>query len=302
MARMWGARAGCHLGAPPHMPAMTDTASPPTIDPARPRDAGLAHPRDAEPARLRVIDLETTGDGPADGGVVEVGWQDLVQQPGVRQAGEAGWALQGGPGARLVRPGVAISARTSAIHHIVDEDVADAPGWEEAAPAALRGSGILALAAHRAAFEKRWCLPRMSGGARWICTWKCALRLWPDAPTHSNQGLRYWRRPAGLDRDTGLPAHRAGPDAYVTAHHLRDMLALADVAQLLAWSEQPALLVRVPHGPLRGRRWEELDTAQLDAVADGQHGHNADMLFTARTERERRQGGVASPAQMRLGI
>ena len=29
--------------------------------------------------RLRVIDLETTGDSFTNGGVVEVGWQDVVQ-------------------------------------------------------------------------------------------------------------------------------------------------------------------------------------------------------------------------------
>ncbi len=247
-------------------------------------------------ARLRVIDLETTGDSLTHGGVVEVGWQDLACDAA------GGWALQGGPGARLVQPGCPISAVTSAVHHIVDEDVAGAAVWDDAAPAVLRGEGIVALAAHRAAFEKRWCLPRLSGGARWICTWKCALRLWPDAPTHSNQGLRYWRRPAGLDRAAGLPAHRAGPDAYVTAHHLRDMLALAEVAQLLAWSEQPALLVRVPNGALRGRRWEELDDAQLGQVLDGQHGHNQDMLFTARTEQARRREGAVLPAQMRLRL
>lgn len=244
--------------------------------------------------RLRVIDLETTGDSFSNGGVVEVGWQDLA--PGT----DGVWALHGVQGSRLINPGCPISAVTSAVHHIVDEDVADAPAWDAAAPAVLRGEGIVALAAHRAAFEKRWCLPRLSGGARWICTWKCALRLWPDAPTHSNQGLRYWRRPAGLDRAAGLPAHRAGPDAHVTAHHLRDMLALASVQQLLAWSEQPALLVRVPQGPLRGRRWEDLDDLQLDQVLGGQHGQNPDMLFTARAERGRRRDGGASPEQMRL--
>ena len=122
--------------------------------------------------------------------------------------------------------------------------------------------------------------------------------------THSNQGLRYWRRPAGLDRATGLPAHRAGPDSYVTAHHLRDMLAIASVAQLLSWSEQPALLVRVPNGALRGRRWDELDAAQLDRVLAGEWGQNQDMLFTARTELARRGGGggAATAEQMRLKL
>ncbi len=250
-----------------------------------------------EASRLRVVDLETTGDSFANGGVVEVGWQDLITDP------DGGWVLHAGPGACLVQPGCPISAMTSAVHHIVDEDVAGAPLWHDLAPDVLQRDRPMALAAHRAAFEKRWCLPRLTGGARWICTYKCALRLWPDAPSHSNQGLRYWRRPAGLDRATGLPAHRAGPDAYVTAHHLRDMLALASVAQLLAWSEQPALLVRVPNGALRGRRWDELDTVQLDRVLSGEWGQNGDMLFTARTERARREGGEPDSAeQMRLGL
>ena len=240
--------------------------------------------------RLRVIDLETTGDSFTNGGVVEVGWQDLA-------LGEA-WALTGGPGAMLVQPGCPVSPQTSAIHHIVDEDLVGAPSWSVLAPQVLQGDGIVALAAHRAAFEQRWCLPQLSGRARWICTYKCALRLWPQAPTHSNQGLRYWRRPAGLDRATGLPAHRAGPDAYVTAHHLRDMLALASVSQLLAWSVEPALLVRVPNGALRGRRWQDLDSGQLDRVLAGEFGQNQDMLFTARHESARRVGAVINVKQL----
>ena len=239
-------------------------------------------------AFLRVIDLETTGDSFTNGGVVELGWQDVAA------GADGGWALRGDPHSRLVRPGHPITPVTAAIHHIIDEDVADAPNWTEAAPPVLAASGVVALAAHRAAFEQRWCAPALSGHARWICTWKCALRVWPDAPTHSNQGLRYWRRPEGLDRDTGLPAHRAGPDAYVTAFHLRDLLAVADVAQLLAWSAEPALLVRVPAGPLRGRRFADLDGAALERLAAGEYGHNADLLFTARTEYARR--GTASPA------
>ena len=214
---------------------------------------------------LRVIDLETTGQGFADGGVVEVGWQDVARAPGGALEGGAAWALRGGPGALLVRPEHPISAQTSAIHHIVDEDVANAGAWQDVAPGVLQaqpGPVPLALVAHRASFEQRWCRPQLSGGARWICTYKCALRLWPESPTHSNQGLRYWRRPEGLDRDVGLPAHRAGPDAYVTAFHVRDMLAMADVAQLLAWSDEPALLVKVPFGPWRGRRWGRAATAR----------------------------------------
>lgn len=247
---------------------------------------------------LRVIDLETTGQGFADGGVVEIGWQDLTpDEVGV-------WQLSGRSGAMYVRPEHPISPETSAIHHIVDEDVAGAPSWRVTAPLVLQAeppARFLALAAHRAAFEQRWCFPALTGRTPWICTYKCALRLWPDAPTHSNQGLRYWRRPAGLDRLAGLPAHRAGPDAYVTAHHLRDMLALASVEQLLGWSAEPALLPRVPFGVYRGRSWRDLDTAALDRIIRGEAGSNVDLVFSARMERERRGGeGPAMPAQPAL--
>ena len=251
----------------------------------------MSHVTEPPLRTLRVIDLETTGDGPANGGVVEIGCQDLVM------GADGSWALHGGPLAELVKPGRPISAVTSAIHHIVDEDVADARAWADVAPGFLRGGAPEALAAHRAAFEKRWCPPPLTGRARWICTYKCALRIWPDAPSHSNQGLRYWRRPCGLDRATGLPAHRAGPDAYVTAHHLRDMLAVASVEQLLAWSAEPALLVRVPAGALRGRRWPELDDAQLGQVLDGAFGLNQDMMFSASAELARRKTGGRSPAR-----
>ncbi len=235
--------------------------------------------------RLRVVDLETTGNGFADGGVVEIGWQDVVESDGAWQL------VPGGPASRLVRPPFPITPATAAIHHIVDADVAASPAWPGVAPSVLErldGPPIRAFAAHRAAFEQRWCAG-FGRSVPWICTWKCALRVWPDAPTHSNQGLRYWRDPAGLDRATGLPAHRAGPDAYVTAHHLRDLLAAAPLEALLRWSAEPALLIRVPQGPFRGRLWPDLADEALDALASGAHGQNADLLFTARHERRRRE-------------
>ena len=233
---------------------------------------------------LRVIDLETTGNSFTDGGVVEIGWQDV-------ERGENGWTLRGGPQAVLVDPGRPISPATSAIHHIVDEDVAGAANWLAVAPDILRavpGPAPRALAAHRAAFEQRWCGPALTGGLPWICTYKSALRVWPDAPGHSNQGLRYWRRPDGLDRASGLPAHRAGPDAYVTAFHLRDMLAQAAVDELLAWSAEPALLVKVPYGRLRGRRIRDLPVEELERLLSAERV-DGDLAFTLRHELGRRQ-------------
>lgn len=224
-------------------------------------------------ARVRVIDLETAGSGPQD--VCEVGFQDVVQQA------DGSWAVSEERGALLVNPGRPISPDTMAVHHILDEQVVDAPFWKEVARSVLcPEGGVLALAAHRAAFEQRFCTPALVGGASWVCTWKCALRLWPDLPRFSNQMLRYLRRPAGLVHELGLPAHRALPDAYVTAHHLRDMLNVVPLATLLGWSSEPGLLPRVPQGEHRGKAWRALPADALNAFLNDR---DADVRFSAAT-------------------
>ncbi len=235
--------------------------------------------------RIRVIDLETAGNGPHD--VCEIGWQD------VEQGVDGSWRLSADRGSRLVNPGRPISPETMAVHHILDEHVAAAPFWKTIAAEVLRPhGGVLALAAHRAAFEQRYCRPNLTGGAGWICTWKGALRLWPQLPSFSNQMLRYVRRPHGLVHEMGLPAHRALPDAYVTAHHLRDMLNEATVEQLLAWGQEPGLLPRVPAGADRGKPFRNLDDDALKALVGDR---NADVRFSAETELRRR--GEAPPPE-----
>ena len=244
--------------------------------------------------RVRVIDLETTGSGPHD--VCEIGWQDVVQ------GADGLWQVDGERGALFVNPGRPMTPDTMAIHHIQDADVANAPYWKIVAPEVLRpAGGVAAFAAHRAAFEQRYCRPQYTGGVEWVCTWKCALRLWPALPRFSNQMLRYLRRPEGLDHQTGLPAHRALPDAYVSAHHLRDMLNEVTLEQLLAWSREPGLLPRVPAGTHRGKAWRDLDRETLLAFVEEK---DLDLRFSAETELRRRgeagQAPPAPPAQARL--
>ncbi|SEL00703.1 exodeoxyribonuclease X [Xaviernesmea oryzae] len=238
------------------------------------------------PSCIRVVDLETAGNGRSD--VCEIGWQDVVL------GADGQWFVSADRGAIFVNPGHPITPETMAIHHIQEEQVAGAPFWSEAAPRILRPDHPLAaLAAHRAAFEQRYCTPRLTGGTPWICTWKCALRVWPELPRFSNQMLRYLRKPKGLEHEIGLPAHRAMPDAYVTAHHLRDLLNAASLDQLLAWSSEPGLLPRVPAGPYRGKSWDRLSTEALAAFLDDR---DVDLRFSARMELERR-GGSSRPAE-----
>lgn len=126
---------------------------------------------------------EVGGGAAAD--VCEVGWQDVVQGHDGR------CRITDERGALFVKSGRPITPNTMAIHHILDEQVAGAPYWKTVAPHVLRPpGGVAALAAHRGAFEQRYCRPQFTGGAGWVCTWKCALRFWPELPRFSNQMLR----------------------------------------------------------------------------------------------------------------
>ena len=235
---------------------------------------------------VRVVDLETTGSRPPAHAVCEVGYQD------VERDADGAWHVTESRGGTLIDPQRAIPAVTQAVHHITDEDVVGAPLWADVAPTVLQPPGCLALTAHRASFERRFCARHAGPDQRWICTWKGALRLFPDSPSFSNQVLRYWRRPEGLDRDLGLPVHRAFPDAYVTAHHLRDMLALADVDTLVAWEGQPGLLPRMPRGPDKGAYWHEMDDETLARHA---RDRDEDIRYSAANELRRREAGAPPP-------
>ncbi len=231
---------------------------------------------------IRVIDLETTGSRPPAHGVCEIGWQDVVLTA-------TGWEVGGDDGALLVNPERDIPPVTQAVHHIIDEDVASAPPFRDLAKDVLRpGPDCIALAAHRASFETRFCTPELTGGLRWICTWKTALRCFPDSPSFSNQVLKYWRMPEGLDRQRALPVHRAFPDAYSSAFLLRDMLNLKGERDLLTWSELPGKLPRVPKGDLRGKAWSELTDLQLIPFLSDR---DTDVRYSAEIEAARREDG-----------
>lgn len=232
---------------------------------------------------IRVLDLETLGLEPP-AGVCEIAFTNLVSTE------DGGWEVESGISEWLIYPGQPIPPETSAVHHIVDEDVVGAPSFEDVtarifAPEANPPDATV-LAAHVAKFERQWLTDEVTHGLPFICTYKAAMRLYPEAPSHSNQALRYWLRPQGLNRAIASVAHRAGPDSYVTAFLLRDMLARASVADLIAWSSQPVLQRTCQFGKWRGKPWSEVDTGYLEWAAD--KDFDEDVLFTVRHELQRR--------------
>jgi exodeoxyribonuclease X len=249
--------------------------------------------------RIRVVDLETTGFTPPDHAPCEIGFVDLISS-GTNLAGEPSfWEIDLQISIdMLCHPGRSIPPNTSAVHHIIDEDVQGARPWQDA----LRyiadpkfGPKPDIFAAHNAKFERQWITDAITHCAPWICTYKAALRIWPEAPLHSNQGLRYWRRPVGLDRKLADRAHRALPDAYVTALLLREMLDETPSGKLIEWSDQPAILIRVPFGKSRGMLWKDVDAGFLEWVLN--RDFDEDILFTAKTEWEERFGNTKKDEQ-----
>lgn len=113
--------------------------------------------------------------------------------------------------------------------------------------------------AHNIKMERHF----FSGGDhRWICTYRCAVAIWPDFESHTNQGVRYH---LGIDlvKELAEPPHRALPDAYVTAHILLECLEHRSLQELIDITAKPILLKRIGFGKHRGTTFEELAKTQL---------------------------------------
>lgn len=262
-------------------------------------------------ARIRVIDVESSGDTP-DGdkhGLVEIGYTDLVAGGTDLVGNPCLWEVEDGKSV-LCNPGVPIPPQTSAIHNITDEDVDGLPNWKgymRFLIGKLRTDDVIAIAGHGVAFEMKWIHPEWWGDLGplpVLDTYKTALRVWTTSPLHSNNGLRYWRKPVGLVREKALPQHRAGPDSYVTAFLLRDLLNDGvTIEQMVEWTKLPALTLRCRLGKFRndgdGTPWEEVDDGFLEWVLS--KDFDEDTVFTVRHHLELRRR-AAEEEQERLDL
>ena len=227
---------------------------------------------------IKIFDLETTGIAPPEE-VVEIAYCRLIRDDSDQ------WKVDPFPNRWLVKTHRPIPPEASAVHHIVDEDVADAVDFDEICRFIFQPDhndpAMTFLAAHNNRFEQQWLTDQVTGGLKWIDTYRCALRLWPEAPAHTNQVLRYWLKPAGLDRSIADGAHRAFPDAYVTAHILREMLSTTSGKLLAAWSTGPALLPRFTFGKHAMKPLASVDHGYLEWILR-QADMDEDVKFTAK--------------------
>ena len=136
------------------------------------------------------------------------------------------------------------------------------------------------------------------GDVIWVCTYKCALRVWPDLPSHGNQALRYQFgliNPLGVDRAKLVP-HRALSDAIVTAAVFFELTKHATWPQLVQWSYEPALLTYFRFGMHRGERFDAAPEDYLRWIAEGNHDLSEDVRFSARYWLGRRPAAQEAPS------
>ena len=140
---------------------------------------------------VKVVDVETTGKNCEEHEVVEIGAIDL----------DTGKEYHS-----FVSPSDAIPAEAMSVHHITDEDVAEAPDWGSVYQDVLGDDRI--RVAHNAPFDAGFC---GEDGSRWIDTLRLAKHTY-DLGLYNLQYLRY-----KLDLETGIKggAHRALDDAKV---------------------------------------------------------------------------------------
>lgn len=225
-----------------------------------------------------IMDTETTGLDAAEDRLVEI----------------AGARLEDGKSYEtLVNPLRSIPAEVRAIHHICPEDVVDAPFEEESLNAMLDAlknlSARVIFAAHNAKFDRGFIeriAPELD--LEWICTYKCSVVTWPDAPSHGNQVLRYY---LGLDLAGQLPPglfpHRALYDVIVTRGILIELLKHHTLDQLVRISNNPVLLTKVSFGKHKGCLWADVPYGYLKWCV-GQSDMNEDVLHTANHYMRRR--------------
>lgn len=174
---------------------------------------------------LRCIDLETTGTDPKVHDIIEIASVDITKD------GFANPITQ----FVLLPSGKSIPPESSAVHHLIEEDITNGIALPDALNRFIGADWYLA---HNAPFEQSFLPPAW----RFVCTYKAALRVWPDAPGHSLQTLRYWLKlihPLGTMR-TKIDPHRALSDVIVTAAVFHEMLkAGAKWGQLVQWSSEP---------------------------------------------------------------
>lgn len=222
-----------------------------------------------------VVDLETTGLEPETAKIVEWSMKRI------------GGAADGAQVTKLVNPECQIPVESSAIHQICDDDVKYENPIEGHVSAMLNLS-TRTMVAHNADFEKSF-LERYLGERVWICTWKCALIAFPDAPSHGNEALRYHLKLGeNLGRGHAQMAHSAAHDVKVTSLLFLELAKHLSHEEMVRISSEPAQLITCPIGKHRGEKWADIPLDYLQWLGYKAQDMRREIVICAQREMARR--------------
>lgn len=229
-----------------------------------------------------VLDTETTGLVAPEAECIEVA-VTLVSFDTDSKVAEIGDTASG-----LFYPERGIPPEASAVHHLTMKDVLGTPVCTPDHLIRAISEGTF-LVCHNLAFDGQFFGDQMPEHIHKICTLKCAKRIWPEAPGHSNGVLRYWLE-LDIDQSRAMPPHRAGADSYVTAAILCRMLQTERVADLVRWTLMPTYYPTCPLAKWKGRAWGDIDASYLKWMI-GPNDLDADLKAAAQDELNLRAAG-----------
>lgn len=231
--------------------------------------------------RLFVIDTETSGLDPSTGGtIVELAWIELtLTEP--RTWKPTSYSRQ------YVEFNGHMDPHAQASHHIRSDQLMKANG------AVPRDQAVhwmtkqfdteSVCVAHNVAFDSKF-LPEVT--LPWICTYKCSKHIWPEAPGHSNQVLRYWLE-LGIHPDVMQMApilghmhpHQALFDVAITSGILLKMLEKYTTEQLIVLTHRPFTLKTINFGKHKGLDFSQVPRDYLQWLR-GQSNLDDDLKHT----------------------
>lgn len=194
----------------------------------------------------------------------------------------------------FINPGIPIPPVTSAVHQISNADVEDARSWDEVKADLRKMVDDLPkkiLVAHNAEYEQG-IIGAGFEDVLWICTYKCALRVWPDLDSYKNEALRYYFELSNLGRRHNQGAHTAMHDCKVTHEILSYILMHTTVEQCIEWTKQPKALSKIMFGKHAGKKWKDIPGDYLFWICK-QADMDPDVKYCAGEEMTRRRNATS---------
>lgn len=192
---------------------------------------------------MRVIigDVETS-DLSSDAGVVEIAWAETDTSLTILNTAYS-----------LINPGRPISPAASGVHGLLDRHVECAPTLDEFVGSAFDDGEIL-FAAHNAKYDLAFFGPRIKNLVGTLCTLKMARLIYPEAPDHKLQTLRYYLALEGGD------SHSAAGDVEVLVNLIKRMVADSNMNLIELWhlSQRPVMIDKISFGKHKGKNLRDL--------------------------------------------